>query len=98
MCDRDADPSEADDPYASPLFAADLAGLPPAWIMGAEYDKLRDDSTAYAQGLEAAGVPVQHTILAGHVHPSFAFTRIIPSAAEYEQQAIAALAAAFTAP
>lgn len=92
------DPSEADDPYASPLFAADLAGLPPAWIMGAEYDKLRDDSTAYAQGLEAAGVPVQHTILAGHVHPSFAFTRIIPSAAEYEQQAIAALAAAFTAP
>jgi acetyl esterase len=88
------DPAQATDPYASPLHAEDLSGLPPAWITGAEYDKLRDDSVAYAAALEAAGVPVRHQILAGHVHPSFAFTRIIPSSAAYEREAIAALARA----
>ncbi len=82
------------DPYASPLHAPDLSGLPPAWIMGAEYDKLRDDSSAYAEALKVAGVEVQHEILRGHVHPSFAFTRIIPSSAAYERRAIAALARA----
>jgi acetyl esterase len=91
------DPAQALEPYASPLLADDHSGLPPAWIMSAEYDKLRDDGLAYAKVLEAAGVPVQHTLLAGHVHPSFGFTRLIPSAAAYETQAIAALAAAFRA-
>lgn len=88
-------PDEAHDPYASPLLAADHSKLPPAWIMSAEYDKLRDDGVAYAAALEAAGVPVEHTLLTGHVHPTFAFTRAIPSAAAYEQRAIAALARAF---
>ena len=89
------DPADALLPLASPLFADSHEGLPPAWIMSAEYDKLRDDGVAYAAKLEAAGIPVQHQVLAGHVHPSFAFTRIIPSAKEYERAAIAALAAAF---
>ena len=63
--------------------------------MSAEYDKLRDDGRVYAEALEAAGVPVTYRLLTGHVHPSFAFTRLIPSAAAYERDAIAALAAAF---
>jgi acetyl esterase len=79
------------EPYASPLLAADHQGLPPAWIMSCEYDKLRDDGVAYADALRAAGVPVQSRILAGHVHPSFAFTRLLPSARTYERDAIAAL-------
>ena len=82
------------EPYASPLLADDLSGLPPAWIMSCEYDKLRDDGVAYAGALKQAGVPVQSQVLAGHVHPSFAFTRLIPSARAYERQAIAALASA----
>ncbi len=62
--------------------------------MGCEFDKLRDDGIAYAEALRAAGVDVHHELLAGHVHPSFAFTRLIPSAADYERRAITALRAA----
>lgn len=80
------------EPYVSPLLAEDLTGLPPAWIMSAEYDKLRDDGKAYADRLAEAGVPVTYRRLDGHVHPSFAFTRLIPSAKAYEAAAIAALA------
>ncbi|MCW5892809.1 MAG: alpha/beta hydrolase [bacterium] len=83
------------DPRVSPLLAASHAALPPAWIMSAEYDRLRGDAAAYADALRAAGVAVRHTRLAGHVHMSFAFTRLLPSAAAYEAAAIAALAAAF---
>ncbi|MFN8052620.1 MAG: alpha/beta hydrolase [Acidimicrobiales bacterium] len=90
------DPGRVREPYCSPLLADDLSGLPPAWIMTAEYDRLRGDGEAYADALQAAGVPARHVRLAGHVHPSFAFTRI-PSSAAYERDAIAALAAAFTA-
>ncbi len=90
-----ADPAQATDAYASPLLADDLTGLPPAWIMSAEFDKLRDDGKAYADALDAAGVPITYRLLSGHVHPSFAFTRLLPSAKAYEEAAISALAAAF---
>ena len=82
---------EAEDPYASPLFATSHDGLPQAWIMSCEYDKLRDDGVAYAAALRGAGVEVHHEVLPGHVHPSFAFTRLVPSAADYERRAVAAL-------
>lgn len=78
------------DPYASPLLAGDHTGLPPAWITTCGADPLRDDGRAYAAALESAGVAVTHRELAGHVHPSFAFTRIASSAA-HERAAISAL-------
>jgi len=77
-------------PYASPLLAEDHTGLPPAWITTCAADPLRDDGRAYAAALEAAGVPVEHRHLTGHVHPSFAFTRIA-SAAAHERAAVGAL-------
>lgn len=91
------DPARVREPYCSPLFADSHAGLPPAWIMTAEYDKLRGDGAAYAAALDRAGVPVRHVRLAGHVHPSFAFTRLVPSARDYQRRAIEALADAFAA-
>lgn len=90
-------PDQYLEPYGSPLLAESFEDLPPAWIMGAQYDKLRDDSTAYGDALRGAGVAVQHQILAGHVHPSMAFTRMLPGAKAYEREAIAALARALHA-
>jgi acetyl esterase len=79
------------EPYASPLLAEHLEDLPPAWVMSAEFDKLRDDGRVYAERLAAAGVPTTYRLFEGNVHPSFAFTRLLPSAAAYERDAIAAL-------
>ena len=50
----------ADEPFAHPLKAADLSGLPPAYITGAHFDPLRDDARAYAARLAQAGVDVTY--------------------------------------
>ncbi|PST22227.1 alpha/beta hydrolase [Mesorhizobium plurifarium] len=50
----------ADEPLAHPLRAADLSGLPPAYISGAYFDPLRDDARAYAARLVQAGVDVTY--------------------------------------
>ncbi|GLY85841.1 alpha/beta hydrolase [Actinoallomurus iriomotensis] len=55
-------------PYAAPLRAESLAGLPPALVIGAGRDPLRDDARAYAARLDAAGVDVTHVEYAGTMH------------------------------
>jgi acetyl esterase len=80
-----ADPSQATDPYASPYFADDLTGLPPALIVTAEFDPVRDEGEAYARRLVAAGVSVTAIRMAGHIHGSMAFTKLLPSARDLRE-------------
>jgi len=62
------DPAEAENPHACPLRARDFSGLPPAFVMSAEYDPLRDEAELYGERLRAAGVPTEITRRAGMNH------------------------------
>lgn len=62
------DPATRSEPYASPLLAPDLTGLPPAIVLTAERDTLRRDGDRYAERLREAGVDVVHDVTPGVDH------------------------------
>ena len=59
---------EVTDPRVSPLLADDLSGLPPALVITAGFDPLRDEGAQYAADLRAAGVVVDHRQMRSMVH------------------------------
>ncbi len=81
------------DPYVFPLAAPDLAGLPPALVMTAEFDPLRDEGIAYAQRLAAAGVAVEHLHAEDQLHGFLLLDRAIDRAGELIDHLADALAA-----
>jgi acetyl esterase len=75
------DPASRRNLDVSPLQAADLSGLPPAIVLTAEHDVLRDEGEAYAAKLAAAGVPVRQQLFAGQMHGFFTMVNVLPGSA-----------------
>jgi acetyl esterase len=72
------DPKMRDEPYASPLRAKNLSGLPPAHVVTAECDPLRDEGKAYATRLLEAGVATTYVEYPGMVHGFTGMAMAIP--------------------
>ena len=90
-----ANDADAANPYAAPAQAADLSGQPPALVITAEFDPLRDEGEAYAELLRNAGVPVQATRYDGMIHGFFAMPTVLDQGRRAVDEATAALKASF---
>ena len=75
-----ADPASRSNPYASPLRAPSLSGLPPVYLVTAEHDPLRDEGFAYADRLRAARAQVEHRHYGSQIHGFFTFTGVLDDA------------------
>ncbi len=86
-----ADPK---DPRVSPLFADSAAGLPPALVITAEFDPLRDEGEAYGAWLQEAGVPTTIVRYDGQIHGFFGMVGMLDDASKAIDQAADGLRAA----
>ncbi len=92
-----ADEASREDFRMSPLLAQSHRGLPPALVVTAEFDPLRDEGEAYARALEAAQVPVSLSRYDGMPHVFFQLSPILDAGKRLIDEASAALREAFGA-
>jgi acetyl esterase len=90
-------PADASNPYAAPLVAQNLKGLPPALVITAEYDPLCDEGEAYAKRLQSAGVPTTCSRYDGMIHGFFGMPAVLDKGQQAVAEACAALRQAFVA-
>jgi acetyl esterase len=90
------DPADAAHPYASPLRARDFSSLPPALVVTAEYDPLRDEGEYYAEKLRAAGSRVVMSRWAGVNHGFFFWAGLVDKAGDAIDESCAWLRGIFT--
>jgi acetyl esterase len=81
----------------SPLLAKDFAGLPPAFVLTAGYDPLRDEGRSYAERLIEAGVKTTYVNYPGTIHGFFSLTRFLQQGLKANDEAAAVLSAHFGA-
>jgi len=84
------------DPRLSPLMAKDMSGLPPAYVITAQFDPLRDEGKAYADRLRESGVDVTHMHYDDMIHGFFNMTALVEDGREAVKHAGKALKAALT--
>jgi cation diffusion facilitator CzcD-associated flavoprotein CzcO/acetyl esterase/lipase len=89
--DHYADPDQRKDPKAAPLLAEDLSNLPPAIVVTAQFDPLRDEGDAYAAALVDAGVEVHHIRARGHTHTSLTAVDMVLTGAAVRAEMAASL-------
>ena len=82
-------------PYAVPSRAGSFKNLPPALVITAQFDPLRDEGEAYAKNLEAAGVPTTHSRYDGMIHGFFGMSGTVDKASQAVSEAAAAMKKAF---
>ena len=86
---------DENDPRMSIALAKNFKGLPPAHIITAEFDPLRDEGEAYAETLRAAGVPATVTRYPGMIHGFFTMANVLDQGKKAVAEAGRALKKAF---
>ncbi|MBW4718540.1 alpha/beta hydrolase [Saccharothrix obliqua] len=72
-------PADLDDPYLLPSRSRDLTGLPPAFVLTAQYDVLRSEGEQYATRLAKAGVPTDYRCYDGQIHGFYGLYPDLPA-------------------
>ncbi|MSQ48267.1 MAG: alpha/beta hydrolase [Deltaproteobacteria bacterium] len=87
--------NDGQNPYASPIRGQRLTNLPPALVITAEFDPLRDEGEAYATKMKQAGVSVTYTNYKGMIHGFFSLADIMDQGKQAVKEACTHLRAAF---